>query len=57
MLKRLVSHDVFTEGTKQNLAVNKGIKYATGVVVPVITAIASVFCAAQNMNGILNNKK
>lgn len=57
MLKKIVSHDVFTSGTKANLTANKVISTTTGVVVPVITAIASVFCAAQNMNGILNNKK
>ena len=56
MLKKLVNHDVFTAGTAANSAANKYVKYATGVVVPIITAIASAFCAAQNWNSTMNKK-
>ena len=48
---------ILTPGNPKNVAANKVVNVATGIIIPAITAVAAIFTAAQNANGLLNKKK
>ena len=47
---------ILTPGNPKNELANKVVNVATGIIIPAITAIAAVFTAAQNANGLLKKK-